>query len=216
MHDIACASVVLETEADNKQVASVLRRAFSPVWDQSIIDQPCSVKWRTRWPPRRAVYAVALATRTAAREGVVPSVIGWAVDNAYLAESKRLSSEMAFSDALSNAIIHGNLELTSMRAFAGSPNVEADSADAYFATISERLASRAYGFRPIGITWRCGGKLMFLHVDDVGRGYDPQKPVAHASQDQFSGRGRLLMRALVRHVRISRGGSRLTLGFLRA
>ncbi|MGQ9365505.1 ATP-binding protein [Azospirillum sp. ST 5-10] len=188
-------------------LAAILAGADRPVWDTAVPAHWAAQAARC-WPPR-APFAAVLTARAACRDGVVPAVVAWAAARGHLAESDRLAAETALSDALANAVLHGSLELPGRDRFGAS-------LDAHFEAVAERLASDAYGLRPVGLTWRPAGRLLLIHVDDVGPGYAPPPHPALVPPTALSGRGHLVMATTARRVRRSRGGRRTTLGFRRA
>lgn len=197
---------LLDPSDDGDTVATALADAACPVLDGTLPDHWARAFRNTAWPPRRTLFAAAITTRSAYHRAVVPSVITWAVRHGVLPAEERIAAETALCEALANAIVHGNLELPSLGTFGGDLGV-------YHRAIGERLADDTFGLRPIGLLWRRSRSLLFLHVDDAGQGYRKRPPPEPGTDAPVSGRGWTLMTALVPHVRASRGGRRLTLGF---
>lgn len=125
------------------------------------------------------------------------------------AQSGRLF--LALHEALSNSIVHGNLEVSSQLK-------EEDSA-LFARTLAERSADPAYASRTVHISVAYNGQRCQWTLTDEGPGFDYEAILAREETGgeeawAVSGRGILLMRALLDEVRYEAGGRRviLTLG----
>jgi anti-sigma regulatory factor (Ser/Thr protein kinase) len=119
-------------------------------------------------------------------------------------ESIRLS--LAIEEALLNALIHGNLELTSEVAQDGIlPGAE------YF---KQRASSAPYKDRMIHVRIRVADQQLVVLVEDEGPGFDtsrlPAKTITGSLQDGL-GRGLTLMRCFMDEVIYNPQGNALTL-----
>lgn len=187
-------------------VAAALAAGDAPVLDGALCPvERTGVLAAGPWPPRRALYAAVLAARTVFGAGVVPVVVDWAVRHGHLAEGLRMAAEAAFGEALANAVVHGSLGLPGLSEHGRDIGAFADA-------MAARLADDAFGLRPVRLVWRRCGRLLLLHVDDCGAGFDPRRVKAPAGVPA-SGHGWLLMTSFARRVRLSRGGRRTTLAF---
>jgi anti-sigma regulatory factor (Ser/Thr protein kinase) len=157
-----------------------------------------------RGPAARRIV-VALDSRSALDRGVARGAMTEAVTAGLFASSDLHKVEAALREAVSNAVVHGNLGLPGLAAFGGDPG-------AFYAAIESRLADPDRGVRPILLRWARAGRLIVLHVDDAGEGFAPI-PAGAGAPGALSGRGMRIMRAFARTVRISRGGRRTSLGF---
>lgn len=199
---------ILEPPHTPDAVAAALAAAGAPLLDGALLKGALGPDGLAGapWPPRRALFAAALAARTVFGAGVVPVVVDWAVRHGHLAEELRMAAESAFGEALANAVVHGSL---------GLPGLTGHGRDigAFTAAMAERLADDACGLRPVRLTWRRVRGLLVLHVDDCGAGYDRGRLATLPDGVPASGHGWLLMTAFARRVRLSRGGRRVTLAF---
>lgn len=82
-------------------------------------------------------------------------------------EPTRLRIELAFQEALTNSLEHGNLELVS------DWKEEFDSAgvDRYSKVKSERLDDAQYALRRIFIEARCEAETLVITIEDEGKGF---------------------------------------------
>jgi CheY-like chemotaxis protein len=113
---------------------------------------------------------------------------------------------VALEECLLNAIIHGNLEVTSELR-------QVDEA-AYYRQIDERRIETAYASRRVKVTARVGRTEGAFVVQDEGLGFDVTKipdPTNPQNLFRVGGRGILLMRSFMNEVHFSERGSRVTL-----
>lgn len=200
---------VLDPPLSGDALTAALMDAACPVLDGALPEACRAVLAEACWPCRRALFTAALAARSAYGATTARAVVAWAVRCGHLPDAERGAAETALNEALANAIIHGNLELPGLTAHGGE-------GEAFLDAIARRLDDDAYGLRPIALTWRRAGRLLLLHVDDAGQGYRPSVAAGAPAGRPISGHGRILMTAFARHVRVSRGGRRISLGFIHA
>lgn len=126
--------------------------------------------------------------------------------------AKRLS--LALHEALTNSVIHGNLELSS--------DLKERSDGAFAEALSQRAADPHYSARPVEVAVVYDGERCQWSFTDQGKGFDSERVLARASsmnepeQMLASGRGILLMRTFVDDVRYELGGRRAVLTLNRA
>ncbi|MDR3516919.1 MAG: hypothetical protein P4M00_13980 [Azospirillaceae bacterium] len=194
---------VLSADADIDTVTAVLATA-----ECLVVDDGVSPGWRDalRLVPggRSRPFRAILSTRTAYGMAAVRGIVAWAIGHGYLAPANRSRAESALLEAMANAIFHGNLGLPGLNRFGGD-------ADAYFKIATERLADPEWGARPIFVTLTPVGRLLIVHVGDVGCGFRPEPDTRDVGT--LAGRGRRIMKALAAIVRVSRGGRWTSLGF---
>lgn len=121
---------------------------------------------------------------------------------------ERLSDiETAVEEALSNAMVHGNLDIASVLR-----NDPADF-DQYCDLVNQRLTTPSYAQRRIEIlaTWSSDG--IDIEVHDEGRGYDISNFQALPQLEAKCGRGFSLIRDLASNVTIADHGRSLTMSF---
>lgn len=106
----------------------------------------------------------------------------------------RLNLDLCLSEALANAVIHGNLEVPS--------SLKQDDWTKFDALLAERESDPAYAERTVSVSYeRSEDRLSFV-IADQGRGFDPSglpdpnDPAAMLS----SGRGLLLIRSFMDEV----------------
>jgi anti-sigma regulatory factor (Ser/Thr protein kinase) len=113
---------------------------------------------------------------------------------------------LALHEALTNSIIHGNLELSS--------DLKERSDHSFTEALAARVANPHYGMRPVEMHVDYDGERCRWTITDQGKGFDVQRVLAHSDQPESalcSGRGILLMRALLDDVRYELGGRRAVL-----
>ncbi|HYE49091.1 MAG TPA: ATP-binding protein [Azospirillaceae bacterium] len=137
------------------------------------------------------------------------AIVSEALCDAGAVESpRRHEVELALHEALTNAVVHGNL---------GIPKGPADTArafNAFYAEVRRRLAdpARAYLRVAIDAAWEPG--ILDLSVTDEGEGYD-FSAVEAGRVDAKSGRGLQIMREMAQSVSVTEDGRRLSLRFVR-
>jgi anti-sigma regulatory factor (Ser/Thr protein kinase) len=98
---------------------------------------------------------------------------------------------VALREALSNAIIHGNLEVAS--------SLRDQDGQAYLDLIERRRAEEPYDDRYVHVTAKESRTEALYIVRDEGPGFDPTSlpdPTDPANLENISGRGLLLIRTL--------------------
>lgn len=113
---------------------------------------------------------------------------------------------VALDEAISNAIHHGNLEVSS--------RLREEDLDAYFAQIRERRERQPYRGRRTYVTAVMGPADATFVVRDEGRGFDPgavPDPTHPENLRKPSGRGLLLIRTIMDEVRHNERGNEITM-----
>jgi anti-sigma regulatory factor (Ser/Thr protein kinase) len=113
---------------------------------------------------------------------------------------------VALEECLLNAIIHGNLEVSS--------DLRQGDETAYDRQIEERRARRPYAGRRVTVTARVSRSEGVFVVQDEGPGFDVAKvpdPTHPEHLAGVSGRGILLMRTFMTAVQFGDRGNRVTL-----
>lgn len=119
---------------------------------------------------------------------------------------------VALHEALSNAIVHGNLELSSALKEQGD--------DAFARALVERVADDRLSSRAVDVKVECDASRCRWVITDEGAGFDVEAVLRrHESDDPevilASGRGILIMKSFLDEVRWEQGGRRLVLGLKR-
>jgi len=113
---------------------------------------------------------------------------------------------VALGEAMSNAIIHGNLEI-------GSEMRDSNS-DAYYDAIEQRRTEEPYTSRHVQVRVRFSRSSATFVIRDQGKGFDPvtlSDPTDPANIAKASGRGILLMKAYSDLVSWNETGNEVTL-----
>jgi len=141
---------------------------------------------------------------------LIPSLVAYVQDGLERLgigdESVRTQVGMALLEAVSNAMVHGNLEVGS--------ELRDDGLSEYYAMISRRRAESPYAARRVRITAReSAGRVEYV-VEDEGPGFMPASlpdPGAPQSTARVRGRGLFLMRTFMDSVEHNERGNQVTL-----
>src|SRR5207249_1986778 len=120
---------------------------------------------------------------------------------------------IALHEAISNAIIHGNLELSS--------DLKEQGDSAFAEALAQRSADPALAGRKVDIVVDFDGEAYRWVITDQGRGFDVEKVLARCLSDDpevmlASGRGILMMKSFLDDVKFEMGGRRVIMSLLRA
>ncbi|MEM9883692.1 MAG: ATP-binding protein [Planctomycetota bacterium] len=134
-------------------------------------------------------------------------------------EAQRTRVGIALEEALSNALYHGNLEVSS--------KLREESFEAYYKLAAERRTQPPYADRKITVTETLTAEAAAFTIADEGPGFDTAKfreqrePDNHEDPDDgetcpinleaLSGRGFMLMRAFMDEVTYNAAGNEVTL-----
>jgi anti-sigma regulatory factor (Ser/Thr protein kinase) len=152
------------------------------------------ISLQIRFGHRRAV------TRIIQRMLVAADHLDW------LTPRDRLYVGVALEEALLNAVIHGNLEVSSALR-------EADD-DSFERLVEKRQAEGHYSSRLVTVQMDCNRSCMRVQVEDEGPGFDVARlpdPRSPDRMDLQSGRGVLMMRSFMDHVEYSGRGNKVSL-----
>jgi anti-sigma regulatory factor (Ser/Thr protein kinase) len=119
---------------------------------------------------------------------------------------------LALQEALTNSIVHGNLELSS--------DLKEQSDNAFAEALAVRSVDPHYGTRTVEVRIDYNGERCRWTFTDQGKGFDVERALARAANPDpemllSSGRGILLMRAFLDDVRYEAGGRRVVLTLAR-
>lgn len=121
-------------------------------------------------------------------------------------EADRLRLAIALEEALTNALFHGNLELSS--------ELRDNDPDGYAAAVAQRRVSAPYASRRVHVDSRLTRDEARFVIRDEGPGFDPTKlpnPLDPECFDKAGGRGILLMRTFMSEVSFNATGNEVTL-----
>jgi CheY-like chemotaxis protein/anti-sigma regulatory factor (Ser/Thr protein kinase) len=113
---------------------------------------------------------------------------------------------VALREALSNAMLHGNLEVSS--------ELRAKDEKAYYRLIEERRQQEPYDDRRVYVSARESRNEANYSVRDEGPGFDPTSvlnPLDQVNLENISGRGLLLIRTFMDEVKHNRQGNEITM-----
>ncbi|MCB0310907.1 MAG: ATP-binding protein [Bdellovibrionales bacterium] len=125
-----------------------------------------------------------------------------------LSENLKRKLDLAFAEALANAVEHGNLELESK----WREEIDSDGLDRFSKIKAERIADDAYGLRKVRILAEYKNRLLRITIEDQGKGFNYEgklKSSGHEREVLCYGRGVSLITSLMDEVEYSRGGSKL-------
>nr|WP_247893716.1 ATP-binding protein [Azospirillum endophyticum] len=128
---------------------------------------------------------------------------GWALEG-----DRRDDVELALHEAVSNALVHGNLGVTAMK------ELNARELDRFSRDLNDRLADPVLAARRVVIALRIdpaenGRPLVTVEITDEGTGFSP----GPRSSSGASGRGLGLIGEIADGLEIEDGGRRIRLGF---
>ncbi len=113
---------------------------------------------------------------------------------------------MALDEALANAMMHGNLEVSSA--------LRDEEGNDYEETARKRIHDPQYCDRRIQVTARFTEEAAEFTIEDEGKGFDHQDvddPTDPGNLERVSGRGVLLMRTFMDNVAFNEKGNRVTM-----
>ena len=141
---------------------------------------------------------------------LIPSLVAYVQDGLERIgigdEPVRTQVGMALLEAVSNAMVHGNLEVRS--------ELRDDDLGRYYAMISRRRAELPYAARRVRVTSRESADRVEYVVEDEGPGFAPAAqpdPEAPENAARVRGRGLFLMRTFMDSVEHNERGNRVTL-----
>jgi anti-sigma regulatory factor (Ser/Thr protein kinase) len=120
---------------------------------------------------------------------------------------------VALMEAINNALIHGNLQLSSELKERGD--------DSFARALAERAADPAYADRMVDILVEYDGETCRWIITDEGQGFDVERVLSRCLSDDpelmlSSGRGILMMHSFLDEICYELGGRRLILALKRA
>lgn len=153
---------------------------------------------------------LSLSTVTCFSMDLAPLLCRVLAQRGWLGDNRRPDAEMCLHEAISNAVIHGNLGILS------GPSGNAEAFDGFYRRVKERLADRLRALRRITIEVVWTGVELQLAVVDEGDGHAGIVTEAGAAESEAkSGRGLRIMGQLADHVGFSDAGRRVHLYFRR-
>lgn len=121
-------------------------------------------------------------------------------------ENEQMRIAVALDEAISNAIHHGNLEISS--------DMRQESTELYFAMIGARQNERPYSDRRVRVTSKLTRAQVVFEIEDEGPGFTPDEvpdPTLPENLEKASGRGLLLIRTFMDEVYHNESGNVITM-----
>jgi anti-sigma regulatory factor (Ser/Thr protein kinase) len=159
-----------------------------------------------------AICAVRLVLRIPSRTEWIVPILEYLRDQAVRCgvcpEARANKVMLALDEAITNAVMHGNLELSS--------ELKEQGSRVFAEVLAERSADPRYASRQVTIIMDYDGVRCRWTIADEGPGFDPSRYLARDQTDEAelwlaSGRGILLMRAFMDEVQYEQGGRQVTL-----
>ena len=168
--------------------------------------EPPSGDWAAVVVPAQGFY-LSLATVTAFSLQVAPLVGLVLAARGVLGADKRSVVELCLQEAVANAIIHGNLGISS------TAKDHPEGYRVFSQMVNARLGEPELRGRRVELFVRWSGAALEISVADQGAGFDVAKLPAEADTHSRSGRGFVFMRALAGRVAVTDGGRCTSLRF---
>lgn len=154
----------------------------------------------------RAEFCFSLPNNRSLMNEAVKFIQDFALRFGKLPNAERTRLGIALEEALSNSMIHGNLEVSS--------ELRQDCSDAWERQIEQRLKQQPYRDRRIEIQIRIFGDQLICQICDQGPGFDVAAvpdPTDPELLMRPSGRGMLLIRSFMDKVSYNARGNKITL-----
>jgi len=123
-----------------------------------------------------------------------------------LDEAQRDDMELALHEAISNAVVHGNLQVNGMK------GLSVAALDRFSHELASRIADPAFAGRLIEVSARLEPEAAIIEVADEGNGFAQAAPGAGAGPAP-SGRGLDLISAIAQEVELLEDGRRIRMRF---
>jgi anti-sigma regulatory factor (Ser/Thr protein kinase) len=154
---------------------------------------------------------------------VIPSMPNWieptveflrqkAVLGGACGEARSGKLMLALHEAVTNAVVHGNLEISSA--------LKEQANNAFAEALAKNAADQSLSSRDVDIVIDFDGTVCHWMITDQGKGFDVERIIARCTSDDpevllASGRGILMMKSFLDDVRYDLGGRRVILALRR-
>ncbi|VAX24783.1 hypothetical protein MNBD_NITROSPINAE02-211 [hydrothermal vent metagenome] len=120
---------------------------------------------------------------------------------------KRRTIELALDEALSNAIYHGNMEISS--------SLKEDDFEKFGEEAMRRMGEEPYRSRRVVVRYEFNRRGAKFIIKDEGAGFDWKKYLSKADSDgdMVHGRGLMIIRALASKLQFNESGNQVTITF---
>ena len=141
--------------------------------------------------------------------GAVDELVDRAIDAGAVPRKSAYRVKLALHEALTNAVVHGNLELQS--------SLKEEGDDTFFRAMEERLADPRLAGRMVTVEADSDGNTYRWSITDQGPGFDLNSVDSILKPDPSEevrpcGRGLALIQACVDEMHFEMGGCRVILG----
>ena len=196
---------LLVSEVDRNALAAALASPCSAVVEELDGDDPAG-DWTAVAVPATGFY-LSLSTGTSFGVQVASLVSEALMARGIIGEERRSVIELCLQEAVANAIIHGNLGISS------TAKDHPEGYRVFSQLVTERLADPALRRRRVDLFARWAGRTLDISVVDQGVGFDQSAIRSEVGGSARSGRGFVFMRALAARVDLSDGGRCTSLRF---
>lgn len=149
-----------------------------------------------------ASLTTATANRVHLAGRIVHAIAGWRP----LTETQRDDIELVLHEAISNAVVHGNLQVEGMK------GLSVDALDRFSSALTSRMSDPSFAARRVEVScWLHPDGELLVEVADEGSGFVPQARTGAATE--ASGRGLDLIVAIAREVELLDSGRRIRIRF---
>lgn len=153
-----------------------------------------------------------LTTATANQLHLAGRIVAAVDSRRPLGEIQRDDIELVLHEAISNAVVHGNLQVEGMK------GLSVDALDRFSCALATRMADPAYATRRVEVScWLTPEDELLVEVADEGSGFVPQireGATATAGAASASGRGLDLITAIAAQVELLDNGRRIRIRFV--
>ena len=152
----------------------------------------------------QGLLTVTISAELAYKVGMAGVLVDVFTHRGWVHSSSRSDLLLVMHEALSNAIIHGDLEMDSLNQNSSAAFLE------FAATLENRLSEPAYGGRAVQISAQPDGDILEICVWDQGKGF-----TQHDVERSVLGRGLSLIRARSDGLDHQEGGRKTVISFNR-
>ena len=196
--------IALLADADTTDTPGIWQPPFSAWIEAGTLTDDAVVGCATR-VHQTELYAY-LTTATANRLHLAGRFVAALTARRAIADAKRDDIELALHEAISNALVHGNLQVEGMK------GLSVAALDQFSHDLAARMADPAFAGRHIEVTARLEPMMVVVDVADEGPGFS-RRSRDDAARTAASGRGLNLIGAIAQSYELLDGGRRIRMRF---
>jgi len=204
----------MATYSNRSSFQIIKRQMITSALDKFELAQTNQKKSLEAFPACPDLFHLSIQSRTEAIDNIVLLCQRRVTQFCQSHQIPHVNISVCLREALANAIIHGNLEISS--------TLKEDSWKQFEALVREREILPEFAERQITIRCQMTVKQLILEVEDQGQGFDasswqPCKPTSLANYNPMSstlfksGRGLLIITSLMDNVFWNESGNRITM-----